>query len=72
MRILRAFTATSAICLAVSACDSPGVTDPRVRSSPAPALDGIGMVGGGGRSAEGDGTPAVSPGDSATAVAPPK
>lgn len=71
MNQLRAFTATLMLAAIVAACDSPGVTDPAVRPTPAPALDGIGMIGGGGRSAEGDdaGTSANLQGDSTT-VAP--
>ena len=72
MNKLRAFTATLALSLAVAACDSRGVTDPAVRPTPAPALDGIGMVGGGGRSADGDGsgTTATPSSDSLTTSLP--
>lgn len=73
MSRLRAFTATLALTMAFSACDSQGVTDPTVRPSPTPALDGIGMVGGGGRTADGSepGGTTSAPGDTVTVVTKP-
>lgn len=74
MNKLRVFTATLALSLTISACDSRGVTDPIIHPSPAPALDGIGMVGGGGRSADGEGSDstATAQGDSATTAVRPQ
>ncbi|MEW5926029.1 MAG: hypothetical protein AB1941_00945 [Gemmatimonadota bacterium] len=75
MSRLRAFTATFALALALtfSACDSQGATDPAVRPSPTPALDGIGMVGGGGRTADGSepGGTTSAPVDTVTVVTTP-
>ena len=53
--IARALAATSLVCLLATACDPAAPTDPELRTPQQPALDGIGMVGTGGRSAE-DGT----------------
>ncbi len=73
MSRLRTYTVTLALTLAFSACDSQGATDSTVRPSPTPALDGIGMVGGGGRSADGSepGGTTSAPGDTVTLVTTP-
>lgn len=72
MNKLRAFTATLTLTLAGAACDARGVTDPAVHPASAPALDGIGMVGGGGRAADGDsaGTTTTPSADSLTVSLP--
>lgn len=53
--IARGLAATSLLCLLATACDTAAPTDPELRTPQQPALDGIGMVGTGGRSSE-DGT----------------
>jgi hypothetical protein len=53
--IARALAAMAMLCLLASACDTNPVTSPELLRPEQPALDGIGMIGTGGRSA-GDGT----------------
>jgi hypothetical protein len=48
--IARALAATSVLCLVATACDTTAPTRPDLRTSQQPALNGIGMVGSGGRS----------------------
>ena len=51
--IARAFAATSVLGLVATACDTTAPTRPDLRISQQTPLSGIGMVGTGGRSAEG-------------------
>lgn len=61
MKITRTFPVVLSVCLAISACGRESSTEPSVRASSAPRLDGFGMVGGGGRSDHDEAGPATLP-----------
>ncbi len=69
MKFTRTFPVVLSVCLTISACGRESSTEPYVRASSTPRLDGIGMVGGGGRSDHDEAGPATLPGTDSVIVA---